>query len=158
MTNEEIVFLTSKYVMNTYNRLPVALVKGKGSYAWDADGKKYLDFFSGLAVNNLGHGHPRVLYALSKQARVLWHASNLFYNDCQASLAELLVQNSCGDKAFFCNSGAEANEGAVKLARKYAKKHFGPHKFEVITIKNSFHGRTLAMITPTGQEKYLQVL
>ena len=154
MKTEEITQLTRSRIMNTYNRLPVALVKGKGSYAWDADGKKYLDFFSGLAVNNLGHGHPRVLYALSKQARVLWHASNLFYNDCQASLAELLVQNSCGDKAFFCNSGAEANEGAVKLARKYAKKHFGPHKFEVITMKNSFHGRTLAMITATGQEKY----
>lgn len=140
--------------MNTYNRLPVALVKGKGSWAWDADGKKYLDFFSGLAVNNLGHAHPRVVSALSKQAKTLWHVSNLFYSDRPAELAELLVKNSFGDKVFFCNSGAEANEGAVKLARKYAKKHFGDGKFEVITMKNSFHGRTLAMITATGQEKY----
>ncbi|MBI3540706.1 MAG: acetylornithine transaminase [Deltaproteobacteria bacterium] len=154
MTNAEIIGLTQKYVMNTYNRLPVALVQGKGAYAWDAEGKKYLDFFSGLAVNNLGHSHPRVLHALAKQARKLIHVSNVFYIDHQAELAERLVKHSFGDKVFFCNSGAEANEGAVKLARKYAKKKFGAHKFEVITMKNSFHGRTLAMITATGQEKY----
>jgi len=146
--------LSKKYLMNTYNRLPVALVRGRGSYVWDADGKKYLDFFSGLAVNNLGHLPPRVLYAISKQARRLMHVSNLFYTDQQIILARLLVENSFGDKVFFCNSGAEANEGAVKLARKYAKKKFGPHRFEVVTMKNSFHGRTLAMITATGQEKY----
>ncbi len=152
--NQDIIARTQRNIMNTYNRLPVALVKGKGSYAWDADGKKYLDFFSGLAVNNLGHAHPRVLYALSKQARLLTHVSNVFYTEPQSRLAELIVRHSFGDKVFFCNSGAEANEGAVKLARKYAKTHFGPEKFEVITMKNSFHGRTLAMITATGQEKY----
>jgi acetylornithine/N-succinyldiaminopimelate aminotransferase len=153
---------TQQYVMNTYNRLPVALVRGKGSYAWDADGKKYLDFFSGLAVNNLGHAHPKVLRAIQAQAKTLMHVSNLFYTQPAAELAEILVKNSFGDpkegplrgKVFFCNSGAEANEGAVKLARKWAKKKYGPQKFEVITMKNSFHGRTLAMITATGQEKY----
>jgi len=152
--NQDIIARTRQYVMNTYNRLPIALVRGKGSYAWDADGKRYLDFFCGLAVNNLGHSHPRILYAIAKQSKTLLHVSNIFYNDRQSELAELLVRHSFGDKAFFCNSGAEANEGAVKLARKYAKKHFGPERFEVVTMKNSFHGRTLAMITATGQEKY----
>jgi len=154
MRTSEIVDLTRKYVMNTYNRLPVALVKGKGSYVWDAEGKKYLDFFCGLAVNNLGHSYPRILFTISKQARKLLHVSNLFYIDHQAKLAELLIKNSFGDKVFFCNSGAEANEAAVKLARKYAKKKFGPDRYEVITMKNSFHGRTLAMIAATGQTKY----
>ncbi len=154
MNTEQIIDLTQKYIMNTYNRLPVALVKGRGSWVWDAAGKKYLDFFSGLAVTNLGHGHPRILYTLSKQAKTLIHVSNLFYIDQQARLAELLVENSFGDKVFFCNSGAEANEAAVKLARKYSRKKFGPHKYEVITMTNSFHGRTLAMISATGQTKY----
>ncbi len=154
MNSKEIIELTQKFIMNTYNRLPLSLVKGKGSYAWDAEGKKYLDFFSGLAVNNLGHSHPRVLAALSKQAKKLIHVSNLFYTEPQAKLAELLVRHSFGDKVFFCNSGAEANEAAVKLARKYAKKKFGTSRFEVITMTGSFHGRTLAMITATGQQKY----
>lgn len=154
MGNAEVLQKTQKYVMNTYNRLPVALVRGKGSTVWDADGKKYLDFFSGLAVTNLGHCPPKPVYALSRQAAKLQHVSNLFYNDPQARLAELLVNHSFGDKVFFCNSGAEANEAAVKLARKYAKKKFGSGKYEVITMTNSFHGRTLAMITATGQEKY----
>lgn len=154
MNSQEIIDQTQKYLMNTYARLPVALVRGKGSWAWDADGKKYLDFFSGLAVNNLGHAHPKVLKALQVQAKELWHVSNLFYTQPGAELAEALVKNSFGDRIFFCNSGAEANEGAVKLARKWAKKKYGDHKFEVITMRNSFHGRTLAMITATGQEKY----
>lgn len=154
MNTQDIIDLTHQYVMNTYGRLPVALVEGQGSYVWDAEGKKYLDFFSGLAVDNLGHGHPRIQHAIATQARKLLHVSNLFYIDHQAELAELLVKNSFGDKVFFCNSGAEANEGAVKLARKYSKKTFGDKRFEVITMKNSFHGRTLAMITATGQEKY----
>lgn len=154
MKTEEIIALTQRYIMNTYGRLPVALAQGKGSYVWDMEGKRYLDFFSGLAVNNLGHGHPRVLHAIARQARQLLHVSNLFYTENQVRLAEMLVQNSFGDKVFFCNSGAEANEGAVKLARKYAKKKFGPDRYEIVTMKNSFHGRTLAMITATGQEKY----
>jgi acetylornithine/N-succinyldiaminopimelate aminotransferase len=154
MDSKEIIALTQKYVMNTYNRLPVALVKGRGSYVWDADGKKYLDFFSGLAVDNLGHSHPRILHAIAKQSRRLLHVSNIFHIDHQSELAELLVKKSFGDKVFFCNSGAEANEGAVKLARKYAKQKFGEQKYEVITMNNSFHGRTLAMISATGQTKY----
>jgi len=154
MDTQEVIELTQKYVMNTYARLPIAMVRGKGSYVWDAEGKRYLDFFSGLAVNNLGHGHPKVLHAIARQARQLLHVSNLFYTENQVRLAEILVQNSFGDKVFFCNSGAEANEGAVKLARKYAKKKFGPDRYEIITMKNSFHGRTLAMITATGQEKF----
>lgn len=152
--NQSIIARTQQYVMNTYNRLPLALVRGKGSYVWDADGKRYLDFFCGLAVNNLGHSHPRIVRAIVQQSKLLLHVSNVFYNDRQSELAEVLVKSSFADKIFFCNSGAEANEGAVKLARKYAKKNFGPQKFEVVTMKNSFHGRTLAMITATGQEKY----
>jgi acetylornithine/N-succinyldiaminopimelate aminotransferase len=154
MKAEDVIKLTGQYVMNTYARLPIALAKGKGSWAWDADGKKYLDFFSGLAVNNLGHAHSRILKTIQSQARELMHVSNVFHTQPQAELAELLVKNSFSGRAFFCNSGAEANEGAVKLARKWAKKKYGPQKFEVITMKNSFHGRTLAMITATGQEKY----
>jgi acetylornithine aminotransferase/acetylornithine/N-succinyldiaminopimelate aminotransferase len=154
MSSQAIIELTQKFVMNTYARLPVALVKGKGSYAWDADGKKYLDFFSGLAVNNLGHVPPSVVKAIREQSRTLLHVSNLFYTQPAAELAELLVRNSFGGRVFFCNSGAEANEGAVKLARKWAKKKHGAHRFEIVTMRNSFHGRTLAMITATGQEKY----
>jgi len=154
MTNQDTIDLTRQYVMNTYNRLPVALVKGKGSYVWDADGKEYLDFFSGLAVNNLGSSHPKIVAAIRKQAGQLLHVSNVFHIDHQAELAQELAEHSFGDKVFFCNSGAEANEGAVKLARKYSFKKFGPGRSEVITMKNSFHGRTLAMITATGQEKF----
>ncbi len=154
MKNKQVIELTHKYVMNTYSRLPVALVRGKGSYVWDADGKKYLDFFSGLAVDNLGHSHPKVVRAIQRQAGRLLHVSNVFYIDHQAALARLLVRKSFADKVFFCNSGAEANEGAVKLARRFARKVLGQDRYEVITMKNSFHGRTLAMITATGQAKY----
>lgn len=139
--------------MNTYNRLPVAPVKGRGCWVWDADGKKYLDFFSGLAVCNLGHSHPRVLHAIAKQARKLLHVSNVFQIDHQAELAEWLVKHSFADKVFFCNSGAEANEAAVKLARRYARKILKQDRYEVITMYQSFHGRTLGMISATGQEK-----
>ncbi|MBI2083661.1 MAG: aspartate aminotransferase family protein [Deltaproteobacteria bacterium] len=154
MKTEEIIALSQKYLMNTYNRLPMAPVKGKGAWLWDADGKKYLDFVSGLAVCNLGHSYPKVLYAIARQARKLLHVSNIYHIDHQAELAELLVKNSFADKAFFCNSGAEANEAAVKLARKYARKVLKQDRYEVITMRNSFHGRTLAMITATGQEKF----
>lgn len=153
-SNQEIIALTNQYVMNTYSRLPVALVQGKGSWAWDADGKTYLDFFSGLAVNNLGHAPAAVVKTIAAQARTLMHVSNVFPTQPQAELAKILVDHSFGDRVFYCNSGAEANEGAVKLARKWAKKKYGAGKFEVITMRQSFHGRTLAMITATGQEKY----
>ncbi|MEG6616942.1 acetylornithine transaminase [Peptococcaceae bacterium 1198_IL3148] len=154
MKTKEIMAMGSQYVMNTYGRLPMALVKGKGVKVWDADGKEYLDFLAGLAVNSLGHCHPRVVKAIWRQANTLMHVSNIYYIEPQVQLAKLLVENSCADKAFFCNSGAEANEGAIKLARKYAKLNYGPDKYEIITAIQSFHGRTLATITATGQPKY----
>ncbi|MEL7563358.1 MAG: acetylornithine transaminase [Dehalobacterium sp.] len=154
MNNQEITAKGQKYVMNTYGRLPLAIVKGQGAYVWDADGKEYLDFVSGIAVNNVGHCHPKVVEAVAKQAETLFHCSNLYWIEPQVKLAKILVENSSFDKVFFCNSGAEANEGAIKLARKYAKKHWGEDKYEIITMKKSFHGRTLATLTATGQEKF----
>lgn len=154
MNTQEIMEMGQKYVMNTYGRLPMALVKGEGAWVWDAEGRKYLDFVAGLAVNSLGHCHPRVVAAIREQAGTLMHVSNLYWIEPQVKLAELLVENSALDKAFFCNSGAEANEGAIKLARKYARKYLGPDKYEIITFEKSFHGRTLAAITATAQPKY----
>lgn len=141
-------------VMNTYSRLPMALVKGEGSWVWDVEGKKYLDFVGGIAVNSLGHCHPAVVQAIQKQTEAILHTSNLYWIPNQITLAKLLVEHSFADKVFFCNSGAEANEAALKLARKYAKLHYGPEKFEILSLKNSFHGRTLATLTATGQTKY----
>ena len=158
--NSSFVAKTQEFVMSTYARLPVALVRGAGSYVWDADGKKYLDFFSGLAVNNLGHSHPRIVAAIQKQAATLLHVSNVFHIPSQSAVAEFLVNHSFGDRVFFCNSGAEANEGAIKLARKYSLKKYGKvsgdknQRYEIVTMHNSFHGRTLATITATGQPKY----
>lgn len=140
--------------MRTYRRFPVVLRKGRGIRVWGADGKEYLDFLGGIAVNVLGHCHPKVVVAIQKQAQRLIHVSNYYHIEPQINLARLLVMNSFADKAFFCNSGAEANEAAIKLARKYAKEHLGHGRFEVITAINSFHGRTLATVTATGQEKY----
>ncbi|HHW42511.1 MAG TPA: acetylornithine transaminase [Desulfotomaculum sp.] len=156
MTGAEIIQLTDQYVMHTYGRLPLALVRGEGARVWDADGKEYLDFVAGLAVCSLGHCHPAVVEAIAAQARTLIHVSNLYYIEPQARLARLLVEHSCGDRVFFCNSGAEANEAAIKLARKYGKLHGGPEKYEIITALQSFHGRTLAAITATAQPKYQQ--
>ncbi|GMT46758.1 MAG: acetylornithine aminotransferase [bacterium] len=145
---------SSKYLMNTYNRYPLILRKGRGTKVYSIDGKEYLDFAGGIAVNILGHCHPRVVVAIQKQAQRLLHVSNLYHIEPQIKLARLLVENSFADKVFFCNSGAEANEGAIKLARKYAKEHYGEERFEIITALNSFHGRTLATLTATGQEKF----
>ncbi len=143
-----------KYLMNTYNRSSIDLRKGRGMKVWSSDGKEYLDFIGGIAVNCLGHCHPKVVIALQKQAQRLLHVSNLYYIEPQIKLAKLLIKHSCADKVFFCNSGAEANEAAIKLARKYAKDHTSPDKFEIITTYGSFHGRTLAALSATGQEKY----
>ena len=152
---QDIIELTDRYVMRTYGRLPLALARGQGAYVWDAGGNRYLDFVAGIAVNSLGHCHPRVVAAVREQVGTLMHCSNLYYIEAQAKLARLLVENSACDRVFFCNSGAEANEAAIKLARKYAKKKFGSdQKYEIITALNSFHGRTLAAITATGQPKY----
>ncbi len=153
MNNKEIIAEGQEYVMNTYGRLPIALVEGKGSYVWDADGKRYLDFVAGIAVNALGHCHPAVVEAISEQAHKLIHCSNLYWIEPQVKLAKMLVEHSCFDKAFFCNSGAEANEAAFKLARKYAKAQGYTNRYEVISTANSFHGRTLATLNATGQEK-----
>ncbi|MBS3976404.1 MAG: acetylornithine transaminase [Syntrophomonadaceae bacterium] len=153
-TTQEIMEKGKKYVMNTYGRFPLALVKGNGAKVWDADGKEYLDFVGGLAVNSLGHCHPKVATAIKSQAETMLHCSNLYWIEPQVELAEMLVENSDMDKVFFANSGAEANEGAIKLARKYAKKHLGEDKYELITMQKSFHGRTLATLTATGQDKF----
>jgi len=140
--------------MNTYSRYPVVLRKGRGMKVWSSEGKEYLDFVGGVAVNILGHCHPRVVVSIQKQAQRLIHVSNYFYIEPQIKLAKLLVENSFADKVFFCNSGAEAIEAAVKLARKYAKENNNPELFEIITAKNSFHGRTYAALTATAQEKF----
>lgn len=147
--------LESKYFMHTVNRVPVTLVRGKGARVWDEAGKEYLDFVGGWACNSLGHCHPAVVQAVTEQANTLIQTSNQFYTLPQIQLAELLVKNSCLDKVFFCNSGAEANEGAVKLARRYGKLKLNG-AYEVITAINSFHGRTLAMTAATGQTKFQQ--
>ncbi|MDC3416886.1 acetylornithine transaminase [Aquibacillus salsiterrae] len=140
-------------VMSTYSRFPITLSKGKGSYVWDDHEVKYLDYTSGLATCNLGHVPDVVYEQVKSQLNNLWHCSNLYHIPAQEKLAEKLVENSCGDQVFFCNSGAEANEAAIKLARKYAADHHGEHKKEIITFTNSFHGRTLATLSATGQAK-----
>ena len=148
--------LTEKNIFQTYSRYPVTLAKGKGSRVWDETGKEYLDFLSGIAVCNLGHCHPAVVKAAQDQLEKLIHVSNFFYTEPQAKLAELLIDNSFADKIFFCNSGAEANEAAIKLARKYEHEHSDPKRFEIITMGCSFHGRTFATLSATGQKKFQQ--
>jgi len=155
LSTQGIINLTSKYIANTYNRFPIAITKGKGCRVWDADGKEYLDFVAGLAVCNLGHCHPKVVKAIQEQAEKLIHISNLYHIEPQAQLAELLCKNSFADKAFFCNSGAEANEAAIKLTRKYFKDK-GENRFQIITMEKSFHGRTMATLAATGQKKFQQ--
>ncbi len=154
MDSQTLMRLSEQVIAHTYNRFPILPVRGKGTRIWDREGKEYIDFFSGLAVCNLGHCHPRVVRAIQDQAERLIHVSNLYYIEPQIELASLLCQHSFADKVFFCNSGAEANEGALKLARKYAKEKMGQDRYEIITMEHSFHGRTLATLTATGQTKY----
>jgi predicted acetylornithine/succinylornithine family transaminase len=149
MKTSEIIELHKKYVMPTYAP-GLVLVKGAGTKVQDADGNDYLDFLAGIAVLNLGHCHPAVVKAIQQQAEKLIHVSNIYYNENQPRLAQALAERSMGGKCFFCNSGAEANEGLIKLARLWGSDK---GKYEVITMKNSFHGRTLATLTATGQEK-----
>ncbi len=156
MNSREIMKKSDTYIMNTYARFPVAFVRGEGCYLWDAEGKKYLDLLSGVAVNGLGHSHPEISEVICRQAKTLMHTSNLFYGISQANLAERLCELSFADRVFFSNSGAEANEAAVKLARAYGKKNRGPDCYEILTAERSFHGRTLAMVAATGQEKIKQ--
>jgi acetylornithine/N-succinyldiaminopimelate aminotransferase len=140
-------------IAKTYNRFPIVLTKGQGCRLWDAEGREYIDFVSGIAVCNLGHAHPKVSEALSKQADVLLHVSNLYYTEPQIELANRLTQNSFADRVFFCNSGAEANEAAIKLARKYVKDKGEKERYRIITMEKSFHGRTMATLSATGQDK-----
>lgn len=138
-------------LMNTYSRFPVRIVKGKGCYVWDEEGNKYLDFTSGIATCNLGHVPDSVKQVLEQQLEQIWHCSNLYHIPNQEKLAKILVKNSCFDQVFFCNSGAEANEAAIKLARMYASEN--GRSPEIVTFRQSFHGRTMATLTATGQEK-----
>lgn len=153
MNSQQWIEKSDKYIMKTYGRYPIVPVRGEGCRLWDADGKEYLDFLGGVAVNNLGHCHPKVVAALQKQAAELIHCSNYYQIPQQIELAELLCNHSFADKAFFCNSGAEANEAAIKLARKYSRDTYGPERYEIITAADSFHGRTMATVSATGQEK-----
>lgn len=154
MTTAEIKKMADDYIINTYGERPISITKGEGVYVWDAEGKRYLDFVAGISTNNVGHCHPRVVDAIIDQARKLIHTSNLYYTEPQVRLAKRIVELSFAEKCFFCNSGAEANEGAIKLARKYSKENVDPKRFEIITMLKSFHGRTMTTITATGQEKY----
>jgi len=153
MNSQQWIEKSDRYIMRTYGRYPIVPVRGEGCRLWDADGKEYLDFLGGVAVNNLGHCHPKVVAALKKQAAELIHCSNYYQIPQQIELAELLCSHSFADKAFFCNSGAEANEAAIKLARKYSRDTYGPERYEIITAADSFHGRTMATVSATGQEK-----
>jgi acetylornithine/N-succinyldiaminopimelate aminotransferase len=153
MPSEELKRDAERYLMNTYARFPISIVRGRGSRVYDLEGREYLDCVAGLAVNVLGHGHPDLVAAIQKQCQHLLHTSNLYYTEPQVRLAELLVRHSFGDKVFFCNSGAEANETAIKLARRYAHERYGPDRYEIVTMLQSFHGRTMATLSATGQEK-----
>jgi acetylornithine aminotransferase/acetylornithine/N-succinyldiaminopimelate aminotransferase len=156
MITSDILADSQKYIMNTYGRQPLVLVKGRGAKVYDSDGREYLDFVSGVAVNNLGHCHPRVVVALQKQAQRLMHVSNHYHNEPQINLAKALVKNSFADKAFFCNSGTEAVEAAIKLARRYGREVLKQDRYEIITMHGSFHGRTMGALSATAQEKFHQ--
>jgi len=151
MNKEEIIKNYNEYVVPSYKKQDIIFVKGNGSYLWDIDGKKYIDFFPGWAVSGLGHCHPEIVKNIKKQVEILIHLSNNYYHPWQALLAKKLSEISFGGKVFFCNSGAEANEAAIKLARLYGRKN---GRYKIISMENSFHGRTLATVTMTGQRKY----
>lgn len=153
MSTKEIIALASKHLMGNINRYELAFEKGQGMWMWDADGKKYLDFLGGIATCALGYAPEAVVNTLAEQAAKIIHVSNYFYTEPLVKLAELLTTSSGLGKAFFCNSGAEANEAAIKLARKYSHDLYGPGRFGIITVQGSFHGRTLGTISATGQAK-----
>ncbi len=153
MPTEDLRREAERVLMPTYAPSPISIVRGRGSRVYDLEGREYLDFVAGIAVNTLGHAHPDLVAAIQKQAQHLLHASNLYYTEPQVKLAKALVDHSFAKKVFFCNSGAEANEAAIKLSRRYAHQKHGPDRYEIITMLNSFHGRTMATLTATGQEK-----
>ena len=152
-SSETTASLADKYLFPTYKRPPFVLVKGEGCRVWDEKGKEYLDFVGGIAVCALGHSSPIVTRALDEQSKTLVHVSNLYYTRPQVELARLLVENSFADRVFFCNSGAEANEAAIKIARRYTREKFGPGKHTILCMQGSFHGRTMATLSATGQFK-----
>ncbi len=151
---QELIDKTDRYIFTTYKRFPIVLVRGEGMKVWDSNGKEYLDFISGIAVLNVGHLHPRVVETVKRQSETLMHVSNLFYSEPQIKLAELLVTHSFADRVFFCNSGAEANEAAIKLARKVFNDRGDSERYVIITMEKSFHGRTMAALSATEQEKF----
>ena len=151
--SRDIMNTADKVMANTYKRFPIVITKGKGCNLWDSEGNKYIDFVSGIAVCNLGHAHPKVAEALSKQAGILLHVSNLYYTEPQTELAATLTEKSFADRVFFCNSGAEANEAAIKLARKHSKDKGENGRYRIVSMEQSFHGRTMATLSATGQEK-----
>jgi len=153
---QEIIKKADQVIAKTYKRFPIVIAKGKGCTLWDTDGRKYTDFVAGIAVCNLGHAHPGVLKALSMQANTLFHVSNLYYTIPQVELASRLTEKSFADRVFFCNSGAEANEAAIKLARKYFKEKGENGRYRIISMEHSFHGRTMATLSATGQDKIKQ--
>ena len=155
MELHEVMALDAQYFMNTFGkRTPVCFTHGQGMTLFGTDGRPYMDLLGGIAVSALGHAHPKLVAAITAQAGKIIHCSNLYYIEPQALLARMLVENSCADRVFFANSGAEANEGAFKLARLYFRKKGEAHRYEIISLERSFHGRTLATIAATGQEKY----
>ncbi len=154
MTTEEIMAGAELYLMNTYARQPLALMRGTGCRVYDPEGSEYIDFVSGVAVDVLGHCSGEVTEAIIAQAARLVHVSNLYHTEPQVQLAKILVEYSFADKVFFCNSGAEANETAIKLTRQYATQTHGADRYEIIAMENSFHGRTMAAITATGQARF----
>jgi acetylornithine/N-succinyldiaminopimelate aminotransferase len=155
MTSAEIIARNAATLVQLYGRQPIAIARGRGCEVWDADGRRYLDFFAGVAVNNLGHCHPAVVEAVRRQAGELLHVSNHYHTAIEGELASLLVERSFADRAFLCNSGAEANEAAMKLARRWGWMH-GGGRYEILATHGSFHGRTFGTVTATGQEKYHQ--
>ena len=154
MSTNDIIDLEQQYVLGTYARAPFVLARGQGCWAYDTDGNAYLDCVAGIAVNALGHADPGLAAVLAEQASTLWHVSNLYHTAPQARLARRLCESSFADRAFFCNSGAEANEGAFKFARKWAHDHFGPDKHAIVAFSGAFHGRTFGALAATPREKY----
>src|SRR5262245_6255268 len=154
MDTKTLMEWSARYHTPNYGRTPICLVRGDGMRVWDSDGREYLDFTSGIAVTSLGHCHPVVTGAIREAAATLLHVSNIFHNAPQVHLAKLLVDHSFADRVFFCNSGAEANEAALKVVRKYGKERLASDRYEVIATHESFHGRTLATVSATGQPKY----
>ena len=156
MANEDLAERARKVLFQNYRTQPIALVRGQGTSVWDADGKRYLDFIGGIATVSVGHANPQVREAVIEQTQLLWHASNLYFTEPQVRLAEKLTRLCFADRAFFCNSGTEANEAMIKLARRWHVSRGHPERIEIVCMNNSFHGRTLGSLAATGQPKYQQ--